>query len=105
YYAVWRKCGNEAKEIRAQFATEFLFWFLKGYREETNISNEWLRTLPLFLRLRDYELYTVFHKKFNKSTMDEEVRGYLQKIRDRLIRSELIADLTFDRLIVKVDEA
>ena len=105
YYAVWRKCGNEAKEIRAQFATEFLFWFLKGYREETNISNEWLRTLPLFLRLRDYELYTVFHKKFNRSTMDEEVRGYLQKIRERLIRSELIADITFDRLIHKVNEA
>ncbi len=105
YYAVWRKCGNESKEVRTQYATEFLYWFLKGYRKETTISNEWLRTLPLFLRLRDYELYTVFHKKFNKSTMDEEVRGYLQKIRDRLIRSELIADLTFDRLIVKVDEA
>ncbi|MGB8002608.1 MAG: phosphotransferase, partial [Anaerobacillus sp.] len=35
YYADWRKCGNESKEVRTQCATEFLYWFLKGYRKET----------------------------------------------------------------------
>lgn len=91
YYAVWHKCGTASLADRSSFATEFLRSFLKGYQEEVNVSYEWLKTLPYFLRLRDFELYTVFHKKFDMKNLGEKEKAMLQGIRERLIHSELIA--------------
>ena len=92
YYAVWHKCGTASLIERSSFATAFLRSFLKGYREEVNISYEWLKTLPYFLRLRDFELYTVFHKKFDIDKMNSKEKAMLEGIRERLIHSELIAE-------------
>ncbi|MBN8209648.1 phosphotransferase [Bacillus sp. NTK071] len=105
YYAVWGKCGNESLQVRSAFATNFLYSFLKGYRKEATISNEWLRTIPFFLRLRDFELYTVFHKKFNVAFMKEKDEKALQGIRNRLINKELMADISFDSVMMKLENA
>jgi amicoumacin kinase len=92
YYAVWHKYGTASLTERSSFATAFLRSFLKGYREEVNVSYEWLKTLPYFLRLRDYELYTVFHKKYDVTRINPKEKAMLQRIRERLIHSELIAE-------------
>lgn len=103
YYAVWGKCGEESLQVRSAFATDFLYSFLKGYRKEATISNEWLRTIPFFLRLRDFELYTIFHKKFNVALMKKKEKKALQDIRHRLINKELIADISFDNVMMKLE--
>lgn len=105
YYAVWGKCGNESLQVRSAFATEFLYSFLKGYRTEATISNEWLKTIPFFLKLRDFELYTVFNKKFNVDIMEEKDKEALQNIRHRLVNKELIADISFNTVMEKLERA
>jgi amicoumacin kinase len=92
YYAVWHKCGTASLTERSSFATAFLRSFLKGYHEEVNVSYEWLKTLPYFLRLRDFELYTVIHKKYDVTKMNPKEKAMLNGIRERLIHSELIAE-------------
>ncbi len=103
YYAVWQKCGTASLTERSTFATEFLRSFLKGYREEVHVSHEWLQTLPYFLRLRDFELYTVFHKKFDVELMNDKEKGMLDGIRSRLIHSELIAKPAFEELENRIE--
>ncbi|KMM39486.1 phosphotransferase enzyme family protein [Guptibacillus hwajinpoensis] len=105
YYAVWDKYGDESLQVRSAFATEFLYSFLKGYRMEATISNEWLKTIPCFLKLRDFELYTVFNKKFNVDRMQEKEKKALENIRHRLVNKELIADISFDSVMKKLEKA
>ncbi|MDO6654905.1 phosphotransferase enzyme family protein [Anaerobacillus sp. 1_MG-2023] len=103
YYAVWQKCGTASLTERSTFATEFLSSFLRGYREEVHVSDEWLKTIPYFLRLRDFELYTVFHKKFDVELMSVKEKGMLDGIRSRLMRSELIAKPAFEELENRIE--
>ncbi|WP_347551873.1 phosphotransferase [Pseudalkalibacillus hwajinpoensis] len=102
YYAIWRTCHNESLEVRSAFASEFMYAFLKGYQKESLLDKEWLKTLPFFLRLRDYELYTVFHKKFDVPNMKNENRLLLANIRHRLIQNEVIADINYDNVMEKL---
>lgn len=103
YYTVWGGLQGEGKDTRAQFAEEFLYYFLKGYISENNVSSEWVKKIPPFLKLRDYILYTVLHKKFDLSNMEELEGKLLHQIKDRLDRGELIAEPSYERVIEKVD--
>ncbi len=42
---------------------------LKGYRRENKLSNYWIEKIPLFLKLREVELYTVIHMSFTEEEM------------------------------------
>ena len=103
YYAVWNKCGTESLAERSSFATEFLRSFLKGYREEVDVSNEWLQTLPYFLRLRDFELYSVFNKKFDLTKINDEEKKMVSGIRQRLMSSELIAEPALENIANQIE--
>lgn len=102
YYSVWFTYRNESLRERSKFGTEMLTHFLSGYLQENHMSDEWLARIPLFLKLRDYDLYTVFHKKFDKSTMDGKTAEMLKQIRDRILRKEQIVDLDYDKIIAQV---
>jgi Ser/Thr protein kinase RdoA (MazF antagonist) len=48
----------------AAFTREFMPHFLRGYRQEYNLSPDWLKEIPAFLKLRELELYAVVHRDF-----------------------------------------
>jgi len=48
----------------ASFTHEFLNHFLRGYRQAYNLSPAWLKEIPVFLKLRELELYAVVHRDF-----------------------------------------
>jgi len=48
----------------ASFTHEFLTHFLRGYRQVYNLSPAWLKEIPVFLKLRELELYAVVHRDF-----------------------------------------
>jgi Ser/Thr protein kinase RdoA (MazF antagonist) len=48
----------------ASFTHEFLTHFLRGYRQAYALSPAWLKEIPVFLKLRELELYAVVHRDF-----------------------------------------
>lgn len=48
----------------ASFTHEFLVHFLRGYRRAYSLSPAWLKEIPVFLKLRELELYAVVHRDF-----------------------------------------
>ncbi|UOR11299.1 phosphotransferase enzyme family protein [Halobacillus amylolyticus] len=101
YYSVLTKYGSKDVTTRSQFAKEFLSHFLKGYQKETSVDPFWLNQIPLFLKLRDYTLYTVFHKKFNPEKLPEGEKQLFNQIRSRLIHNEPIVDIDAQDILQK----
>jgi len=95
YYTIWGKHRGESLETRSSFGKELLTHFLKGYMSVRMIPREWVERLPLFLKLRDYTLYGVFHKKMDLSHGHERENQLVAEIRNRLIKNEPIVDLEF----------
>ena len=94
YYSIWAKYRKETLETRSAFGKEILEHFLKGYMSVREISREWVERLPMFLKLRDYTLYGVFHKKVDLANNEQEYQ-LVTEIRDRLISNEPIVDLDY----------
>jgi Ser/Thr protein kinase RdoA (MazF antagonist) len=52
-------------EDQAAFTKNFMTHFLRGYRVENQLDEEWLREIPSFLKLREIDLYAVIHRSFD----------------------------------------
>lgn len=46
------------------FTHDFLIHFLRGYRQAYTLPRAWLKEIPVFLKLRELELYAVVHRDF-----------------------------------------
>ncbi|MBS4174141.1 phosphotransferase [Bacillus sp. FJAT-49736] len=93
YYSVNSNHFYGTKEERNEFAMGFLQAFLEGYREENELSQECLETIPLFLKLRDVDLYSVFSKKVPVEVRNEREKHWLKEIKERIEKNEPIVDL------------
>ncbi|WP_161568244.1 phosphotransferase enzyme family protein [Anaerobacillus alkaliphilus] len=83
YYSVWFNSSLTDKET---FINEtFLPAFMKGYLSEHAIDLNILKDIPLFLKLRDCELYGVLHKKWDLSTLNDKQKSVLNELRERII--------------------
>ncbi|MDF1816799.1 MAG: phosphotransferase, partial [Verrucomicrobiales bacterium] len=62
----------------AELVGRFIRPFLSGYREENFIPGDCLEAIPLFMKLREIDLYAVIHRSFDVATTDDEwVLGFL----------------------------
>ncbi len=95
YYSTISKHYFGTKLERNEFAKEFLKAFLEGYREENELSQECLETIPLFLKQRDIELYAVFSKKVPMEERNARLQHWIQVIKARIERNEAVVDLDF----------
>ncbi|WP_113930419.1 phosphotransferase [Bacillus sp. P14.5] len=102
FYSVWAKMSGKDLEERSRFGEEFLTSFLSGYYEENSLDEKWIKRIPLFLRLRDIVLYTVYHKKFDINNMSEREAGAVAGIKKRLVDNELIVELDYESILSKV---
>ena len=102
YYSVWFVHRGENLQSRSAFGEDMLYHFLAGYLEEYEMSDEWIKQIPLFLKLRDFELYSVFHKKFDLQNMNDREKEVLQQLKERLLHNEPIVQLDYENIIRKV---
>lgn len=67
------------------FGQNFMRHFLRGYRQESELSAEWLAQFPHFLKLREMDLYAVIHRSFDVDNLtDDWVRQFMAGRRERL---------------------
>ncbi|MCE5223988.1 phosphotransferase [bacterium] len=73
YYWFWgadRKGSSLStnQTARAEDAVRFLRFFLSGYTKEFPLPDKWLEMMPIFLVIRQMELYFVFESRFGTIT-------------------------------------
>jgi Ser/Thr protein kinase RdoA (MazF antagonist) len=68
FYAVPIAHADEA--VRTRAAMEFLEPFLRGYFAENNLDKKWGKTIPLFLKLREIDLYAAIHRSLDLDHLD-----------------------------------
>jgi amicoumacin kinase len=97
YYSVWfNTCISDNEEF---INSRFLPAFMKGYLKEYAINLQLLRDIPLFLKLRDCELYGVLHKKWDLTSLNEKQTAVLAEIRERIVTETPIVSLQLDEFM------
>jgi Ser/Thr protein kinase RdoA (MazF antagonist) len=77
------------RDDQPDFLGEFLREFLRGYRRENDFNLEWLTLMPLFMKMREIDLYAVIHRSFDVHNLDDPwcaryMQGRKQRIEDGL---------------------
>lgn len=66
---------------RESFAREFFGYFIRGYRQENTIDDFWIERVPLFMKLRELDLYLLLLQE-DKSSYDGWCRNFMKDRRD-----------------------
>lgn len=97
YYTVLQRLYEET-EGTDEFATFFMEHFLTGYREHHYISSESIKTIPLFLQLRDVVLLSVMYKKFDLENMSAVEERLFTSVNERMKNRNVIAHVDWSKL-------
>jgi len=93
YYSIFYGFDGSSEDEKTEFAHHFLTYFNKGYEECNSLPANWQEHLPLFLKLRDITLFSVFHKKIAPEDRNERLNQILKNIRRRVIQNEAIVKI------------
>lgn len=87
------------KEDKPAFTRMFLEKFLEGYRQEYRLDPSWLKTIPMFLKMREIDLYGVIHRSFDVNNLEDPwVRGYMEGRRESIHADKPYVDFDFSQL-------
>jgi Ser/Thr protein kinase RdoA (MazF antagonist) len=93
YYLVYVYGGEEGKSDRESQVFRFMDHFMKGYIQESSFDHNWLKQIPLFLRLREIIVYTGMHRSADLTNLDEWSRDYLAQSKLRIEKGIPIVDV------------
>ena len=79
------------------FAESFLKTFLSGYNEEHQLETRWFEILPLFLKVREMELYIIMYAE---EALEENdwCRRFMEGRRQRIENDVPVIDFDFSKL-------
>lgn len=101
YMTVWKNRELPLEE-RSREGEVFLKAFLTGYANTSVIDQEWIEKLPMFLKMRDYTLYGVFHKQVDLENASEREGTLVKSLRERLVNNEPIVELDYAKIFCEV---
>lgn len=92
FYGLMDRYKDYSEEQHIQMILSNL---LKGYRKENQISREWIERIPLFLKLREIDLYMVIHRSCDVENLEDPwCKSYMQGRRERI--AQRIPYVSFD---------
>lgn len=82
------------------FGQRFFRPFMRGYEQENDLDRGWLATLPLFMKLRELDLYAVIADAFTPEQIagDGWIGTFMRGRRECLIDGVPYLNLDFERL-------
>ena len=92
FYALTHDCSSEEDR---QFARLFMEHFLDGYRSHCEISREWLERIPLFLKRREMDLYTIIHRSLDLDNLDPWPASFMDRRRYKIENDVPWVDIDF----------
>lgn len=81
------------------FTREFMTYFLKGYRSENHLAENFLIEIPAFLKLREIDLYAVIHRSFDVENIDHPwVAMYMKERKEKIENGVPFIEFDFSTL-------
>lgn len=74
---------------QSEFTRQFMVNFLKGYLQQCPLDLELLKEIPLFLKIREIELYAVIHRDFDIDNIEDEWCNRYMKGRKEKIENDV----------------
>lgn len=69
--------------------------FMEGYRAENQLSSEWLSKVPLFMKLREIDLYCILRQDWEYVKDDAWCVSYMEGRRERVLSDAPVLDIDF----------
>ncbi|MBN1296918.1 phosphotransferase [bacterium] len=98
YYMLWGVADPPA------FTDRFMTRFLTGYTRENRLDAAWLETIPLFMKMRQIDLYALLHRSSEGDQLDASDPGerwrlaFIARNRPRIENDVPVVDYDFRRL-------
>ena len=73
----------------------FLPLFLQGYARENKLDPKWLSEIPVFLRMREIDLYAVIHRSMDQSKLTGWCKQFMDGRKERITNSTPYVNLDF----------
>jgi len=84
---------------QSEFVDDFMAHFLKGYQQENIFATDWLKQIPMFLKLREIDLYSVIHRSFDVNNLQDRWAAFFMKNRkERILNDVPFLDFDFTSL-------
>lgn len=93
YHAVWQ--GLSVRPEHVSFPQEFMKYFIEGYSKEHRMNKEILKQIPLFFKLREVFLFTLFHEVWDFDKLEEWQAYTLKDLRYRIEQGVPYTDVDF----------
>ncbi len=84
FYVISHDCSSEEKLLHAK---AFLSTFWSGYTQEHDLAATWLEYIPLFLRLREIDLYMLIHRSMDIDQLDPWCASYMDGRREKILNN------------------
>ncbi|MFA9560264.1 phosphotransferase enzyme family protein [Evansella sp. AB-rgal1] len=97
YYSTWQ--FNETEDEKTIFANKFMTTYVAGYLSEQNLPLEELKKLPLFMRLRDCDLYAILHFEWADKQLNEKQKKLLLDMKERILSRKPVVDLDYEEVL------
>jgi Ser/Thr protein kinase RdoA (MazF antagonist) len=89
----------------AAFTQSFMSHFWRGYRRENDLPACWLEKIPLFLKLREIDLYAIVHRSFDMNNLDDPwVMRFMNGRKERIEAGAPYLDFDFTSLAVALED-
>ena len=90
--------GKHKDLTQKRFIDMMMKSFMRGYRKENQIENFWIDQIPLFLKLREVELYLVIHRSFDVNNLEDPwCKWYMEGRKEKIEQGVPYIDFDFSK--------
>ncbi|MFB3163302.1 phosphotransferase [Neobacillus sp. 179-J 1A1 HS] len=97
YHAYWQATSFTPEHT--QFSSEFWMHFLRGYQQEHTLSKELILQIPIFLKIREIFLYTLFLEKWDLKNLLDWQNYTLTNLKNNIVSGMPYSNVNFTEII------
>ncbi|MEH7113547.1 phosphotransferase [Neobacillus niacini] len=97
YHAFWQATSFTPEDN--EFSSVFWENFIKGYKQEHTLSAELIQQIPIFLKIREIFLYTLFLEKWDIGNIEDWQEYTLTNLKNNIETGEPYANVNFAEMI------
>jgi amicoumacin kinase len=101
YHAYWQ--ASSFTPENTNFSREFWEHFLRGYQQEHKISKEIIQQIPIFLKIREIFLYTLFLEKWDLANLQDWQAYTLTDLKSNIESGKPYSDVNFTEMIDNIE--
>jgi amicoumacin kinase len=97
YHAYWQSSSFTPEY--SQFSSEFWEHFLRGYQKEHKLTKELIQQIPIFLKIREIFLYTLFLEKWDMENLQDWQSYTLTNLKNNIESEKPYSNVNFTEMI------